>query len=190
VRSEDSRRRLTAWAVPPEGERHKAKRHAVAYKLLAAISLTALILVSSRLLISLFEPPLPYRILDPGNEPLDSQEFLDVLSATTRGWISNGNAIEVLTNGDQFYAADLAAIKGAQRFIHIECYLHFPEGARERPDTPRAGRKGARRGYRADGARCGRQRGLSGQALYSVTPGRRQSGMVPPGALVFMAARE
>jgi cardiolipin synthase len=109
------------------GEHYEAHRHAAAYKFLAVVSLISLILLTSSLLISLFEPPLPYRILDRGKEPLESPQLLDVLSATAGGWISNGNAVQVLTNGDRFYAAELAAIREAQHFIHIECYI-FQQG--------------------------------------------------------------
>jgi cardiolipin synthase A/B len=109
------------------GKHHEAHRHALAYKLLALIALAALVLQTSSLLISLFEPPLPYAIAVAGDEPLDSPEFLRVLSAVTGGWPSEGNAAQVLTDGDRFYPAELAAIRGAQHFIHIECYI-FQKG--------------------------------------------------------------
>ncbi len=91
------------------------------------MSLIALVLQTSLVFISLFEPPLAYQIADRGEEPLDSTEFRRVLSAVTGGWSSEGNAVEVLTNGDQFYAAELAAIRGARHFVHIECYI-FQQG--------------------------------------------------------------
>ena len=107
----------------PRDKHHEAHRHATAYKVLAVISLIALVLQTSLVLISLFEPPLRYDIANSGSEPLDSPEFLRVLAAVTGGWSSEGNAVEVLTNGDQFYAAILGAIKKAQHFVHIECYI-------------------------------------------------------------------
>ena len=42
----------------PRDQHHQARRHATAYKVLAVLSLIALILQSSLLMISLFEPPL------------------------------------------------------------------------------------------------------------------------------------
>ncbi|HEY2012986.1 MAG TPA: phospholipase D-like domain-containing protein [Bryobacteraceae bacterium] len=112
---------------PPRDRHHEAHRHAVAYKVLAILSLIALTFQSSLLLISLFESPLPYAIGDPGKEALDSPEFMRVLAAVTGGWTAEGNSVEVLTNGDRFYPAELAAIKAATRFIHIECYI-FQKG--------------------------------------------------------------
>ena len=111
----------------PRDQHHEARRHAKAYKVLAVLSLIALVLQTGLLMTSLFEPPLPYEIGDAGSESLDSPEFLRVLSAVTGGWPSDGNAVQVLTNGDQFYPAELAAIKAARRFIHIECYI-FQKG--------------------------------------------------------------
>src|SRR5689334_21927235 len=111
----------------PRDQHHEARRHATAYKVLAVLSLIALAFQSSLIFISLFEQPLPYEISDPGSEPLDSPEFLRVLSAISGGWPSDGNQVEVLTNGDQFYAAEVAAIHSAKKFVHIECYI-FQQG--------------------------------------------------------------
>jgi cardiolipin synthase len=119
--------RFTGLLHHPRDSHHQAHRHARAFKFLAVLSIIALVLQTSLLFISLFEPPLLYKIADPGNEPLDSEEFLRVLSAVTGGWESMGNAAEVLTNGDHFYAAELDAIQHAQRFVHIECYI-FQKG--------------------------------------------------------------
>jgi len=43
----------------------KLHRHATAHKFLAIAAVIGLILQTSLLLLSLFEPPLPYRILNP-----------------------------------------------------------------------------------------------------------------------------
>jgi cardiolipin synthase len=111
----------------PRDRHHQARQHATAFKVLAVLSLIALVFQSSLIFISLFEPPLPYEVANSGDEPLGSPEFLRVLAAVTGGWVSDGNAVEVLTNGDRFYPAELAAIKGAKRFVHIECYI-FHQG--------------------------------------------------------------
>ena len=77
--------RFTGLLAKPHYEYHHARRHAAAYRLLAAISLIARAFQSSLVFISLFQPPVPYRIADPGNEALGSDDFLRVLSATTGG---------------------------------------------------------------------------------------------------------
>jgi cardiolipin synthase len=102
---------------------HELRHHAAAYKALAVLALIALIFQTSLLFISLFEPPPRYTITNSGREPLDSTDFLHVLSTITGGSASVGNAVQVLTNGEHFYAAELSAIKAAKHFIHIECYI-------------------------------------------------------------------
>jgi len=111
----------------PRQKHHAERRPAAAYKVVAALSLIALVLQTSLVFISLFEPPLAYEIADAGPEPLDSAEFLRVLPAVTWGWQAEDNRVQVLTDGDQFYTAELAAMRGAKRFIHIECYI-FQDG--------------------------------------------------------------
>ncbi len=107
----------------PRDRHHEARRHATAYKVLSVVSLIALALQTSLLFLSLFEEPLPYAISKPGAEGLDSPEFLQILSTLTGGGIFHHNRIDVLTNGDVFYAAELEAIRGARKFVHIECYI-------------------------------------------------------------------
>ena len=110
--------------MQPKLERRKNGR---GFKLLAVISLVALVLQTSLLFISLFQEPLPYSIADPGKEAIDSAEFLRVLSAFTFGGLYGNNRVQVLTNGESFYEAELDAIRAAQRFVHLECYI-FQQG--------------------------------------------------------------
>lgn len=112
---------------PREKERGKRARNATAYKALALVSLAALILQTSLLFIALFAKPLPYTIADPGPAAIDSAEFLRVLSAVTSGGMYENNRVDVLTNGESFYEAELDAIRAAKRFVHLECYI-FQQG--------------------------------------------------------------
>ncbi len=107
----------------PRDKHHEVRRRAKGHKILAIVALLALILQTSMLLLSLFEPPLPYHVFDPGSESIDSPEFARVLAAITGGEDSSGNRAQVLTNGDTFYTAELDAIRGAQRYVFIECYI-------------------------------------------------------------------
>lgn len=111
----------------PRDQHHQTRKHATAYKVLAVVSLIALALQSSLLFLSLFERPLPYTISRPGSEALDSPQFLQTLSALTWGGIYRHTRVEVLANGDNFYAAELEAIRAAKKFVHIECYI-FQQG--------------------------------------------------------------
>ncbi len=112
---------------PGEKGREKRAGHPRAYKALALVSLVALVLQTSLLFISLFEEPLPYRIADPGTAAIDSPEFLRVLSAFTGGGLYGNNRVDVLTNGEAFYQAELEAIRTARKFVHLECYV-FRDG--------------------------------------------------------------
>src|SRR5690242_14495754 len=111
----------------PKNKHHEARRHATAYKVLSVLALIALVLQTSLLMLSLFEQPLPYTIANPGREGIDSPEFARILSAVTGGGIYPNNRVEVLTNGNNFYPAELDAIRTAKRFVHLECYI-FQQG--------------------------------------------------------------
>lgn len=111
----------------PHDKHHEAHKHAKAYKVLAVLSLIALVMQTSMLFLSLFEEPLPYVIANPGREPVDSPQFEEILAKLTGGGWSDRNRVDVLTNGDTFYPAELDAIEHAQRFVHIECYI-FQQG--------------------------------------------------------------
>src|SRR5262245_37304020 len=107
----------------PRDKHHEVRRHARGYKILAVLSLIALILQTTMLMVSLFEPPLPYTIANPGPEPVDSPEFVRMLSAITGGGSYGHNRVDVLTNGNIFYAAELESIRAAKHYVFIECYI-------------------------------------------------------------------
>ncbi len=83
-----------------------------------AISIQGLILF-----LALFGPDLPYRIKKAPDAPLQSKYFLDLLAVLTDAQVHRTNRIEVLTNGDCFYEAELAAIRSAQHTINLEAYI-------------------------------------------------------------------
>lgn len=75
------------------------------------------------LYLALFGPDLPYRVDESQKSPLDSQLFRDLLSTLTQSELMGGNTFEVLVNGDNFYPAELAEIRRAQRTINLEAYI-------------------------------------------------------------------
>ena len=107
------------------GERH-TRREARAFKVLAVLSIIALILQTGMLFLALFEPGLPYRVVDGGTD-IASDHFLESLTALTGGHADRTSRFQVLTNGEAFYPAELAAIRQSRQFVHIECYI-FDEG--------------------------------------------------------------
>jgi cardiolipin synthase len=90
----------------------------------AALSFSFLLLM---FVLALFEPSLPYRIAQRVSSPLDSEEFRRILGALTAAEIHRRNRVEVLTNGEVYYEAELAAIRGARHNVNMEAYI-FKKG--------------------------------------------------------------
>lgn len=73
----------------------------------------------------LFTPHVPYHI----EAEIDacSEHFIHVIESTCSTHLEPDNRVDVLTNGDVFYPAMLAAIKAARETINMECYI-FKKG--------------------------------------------------------------
>lgn len=94
---------------------------------LLIIQWCAIAFLSLMLLLALFEPPLPYRVSAPPSHAPDTEEFLRTLAALTGAQVHRRCRVEVLTNGEVFYAAELEAIAKAQHSINLEAYI-FKKG--------------------------------------------------------------
>ncbi len=92
---------------------------------LAVAGAGALAWNGARLALELFGPAIPYRLINPITDPLDSENFVQFLSIITDAFISRDTAVEVLKNGVQFYPAELEAIRAAQKSIQLEFYEFF-----------------------------------------------------------------
>ena len=55
----------------------------------------------------------------------ESDEFLETVSGATGVWFVDGNRIEVLNNGIQFFPAMLQAVADARQSITIEAYIYW-----------------------------------------------------------------
>ncbi len=91
------------------------------------IAIIGIALLGFMLFLALFEPGLAYKISSPTTEPLESEDFLCVLEAITDSKIHRHGRVEVLTNGEVFYEAELEAIRNAKESINIEAYI-FQKG--------------------------------------------------------------
>jgi cardiolipin synthase len=89
------------------------------------IALLAILVQSFMLFLALFQPGLRYRITCPASGPLDSEEFLYTLEAVTDAKANCHTECEVLTNGDVFYEAELAAMAAARESITLEAYIFY-----------------------------------------------------------------
>src|ERR1044071_5166381 len=91
------------------------------------IAIIGIALLGFMLFLALFEPGLAYKISAPETEPLESEDFLCVLEAITDSKIHRHGRVEVLTNGEVFYEAELEAIRNAKESVNIEAYI-FQKG--------------------------------------------------------------
>jgi cardiolipin synthase len=85
--------------------------------------MAAIVIVAALFLLLLFEPGLPYRVIQPSPGPLDSPEFVNYLSAIVNARLFAAGELEVLASGDEIYGAALQAIRSARRSVHLEVYL-------------------------------------------------------------------
>lgn len=91
-----------------------------AFDVFATIAIAFLLLM---LFLALFEPGLRYRIGKLPSIPIESDDFIRMLGALANSTMHSHSRIEVLTNGDAFYEAELEAIRGARHNINIEAYI-------------------------------------------------------------------
>jgi cardiolipin synthase A/B len=78
-------------------------------------------------LIAFFHPGLPYRTRFDNPPRVDSDEFKRLVGLMSDSEPHTDTRVDVLTNGDCFYEAELAAIRKAQRHICLEAYI-FQKG--------------------------------------------------------------
>jgi cardiolipin synthase len=83
------------------------------------------------LLLVLFEPGLSYRVEAPVGAP-DTREFLRLIGAITDSDVHDAASVEVLTNGEAFYGAELAAIRAARSSVHIVAFIFHPSAIGDR----------------------------------------------------------
>lgn len=91
------------------------------------IAIIAVVAQGFLLFLALFEPSLRYKITNPPSPPLDSEQFLKVLATLSDSKIHRNTTIEVLTNGETFYEAELEALRNAKKSINLEAYI-FQKG--------------------------------------------------------------
>jgi cardiolipin synthase len=91
------------------------------------LALIAIGFLSLMLILALFEPYLEYKITKALDVPLDSEDFFCIVAALTDAQIHHQNRVEVLTNGEVYYEAELQAISKAKHHINIEAYI-FQKG--------------------------------------------------------------
>ncbi len=76
------------------------------------------------IIVALFAPHLPYHI--EADVDAASDHLVQMLEASVQAKMTDGNAVEVLTNGARFYPAMLDAIRSATTSVNLECYIFKP----------------------------------------------------------------
>ncbi|HEY2468617.1 MAG TPA: phospholipase D-like domain-containing protein [Terracidiphilus sp.] len=95
---------------------------------IAWLGAIALILVASSFLGGILGPMPAYKMANSDELPQnDSDRFLEIVEALTDAELNRTGDLQVLTNGDAFYPAELEAIHGATRSINLEAYI-FQKG--------------------------------------------------------------
>lgn len=89
------------------------------------VLLISAVVTCGLLLLVLFEPGLAYRVEAPVAWS-SSGAFLHVLAAVTGSAVQHARTVEVLTDGEAFYEAELAAIRAAMKSVHIEAFIFHP----------------------------------------------------------------
>lgn len=79
------------------------------------------------IVVGLFAPGLKYSLVPPPQLSVDQPAFLNELEPMVSSKITRNNLIEVIENGENFYQAELTAMRQARRSINIEAYI-FHEG--------------------------------------------------------------
>lgn len=92
-------------------------------EVLRIASLVALVAMVVLILAGLFAPGLHYSLATPPKDPLESKTFVNELEAVTNSKVSTNDRIQILENGENFYAAELDAMRHAQHSIDLEAYI-------------------------------------------------------------------
>ncbi len=87
------------------------------------VAMIAIVAQSVVLLVALFDRGLRYKVNQPELQDMDESQFLHTLEALTDARLSRNTRLEVLTNGERFYEAELDAIRQAHISINLEAYI-------------------------------------------------------------------
>ncbi len=87
-------------------------------------AIIAFVILGLLLFLVLFEPGLLYKVEAPPH-PLESNAFLHLLGALADAQVHDQSSVHVLTNGAQYFPAELEAIRNSTRTVNIEAYIFY-----------------------------------------------------------------
>jgi cardiolipin synthase len=88
-----------------------------------AIALIAIVAQAVIILVALFDRGPRYKVSARSSDSLESEDFLHTLEALTDSKVNRRTNLEVLTNGENFYEAELRAIADAKSTVNLEAYI-------------------------------------------------------------------
>ena len=111
----------------PKGAQDAGKTAFSRHKSLRVFGIIAISLVVAWILLALFGPKIKYELKPRPVYSVESPEFLDMMEALSDTTIEPHTRIEVLPNGENYYPAELEAIRGAKHSVDLEAYI-FKKG--------------------------------------------------------------
>jgi cardiolipin synthase len=118
---------LPSTVSNPGSAKDEMRRHLVKSKAFFWLAVVCIAFAIGVFFLALFEPGLEYQISKVPHADLGSEPFLRTLEALANAHEYPNTRVEVLTNGESFYEAELEAIRSAQKSVNLEAYI-FQKG--------------------------------------------------------------
>lgn len=124
----------TQTKTPKRAAKHKEvhvdnliKKEFDRFRMLRIVAVVCMVAIATLILAGLFAPGLHYSLASLPAASVDSPVFLNELEPLVNSKVTRNNQIEVIENGENFYAAELQAMREARHSINVEAYI-FHEG--------------------------------------------------------------
>ncbi|PYX04196.1 MAG: cardiolipin synthase B [Acidobacteria bacterium] len=111
---------------PARGGRKEESLLAMEFEKSRALRIVAVIAIlgfTTWILAALFSHGPRYSLVASTHGPVESEAFLKQIEPLVNSKVTTNNQIEVFPNGENFYEAELASLRQAQRSINIEAYI-------------------------------------------------------------------
>lgn len=95
-------------------------------KALRILGLIGIFLLLAWVVVAMLEPTPAYKLSSPGLSHTDSAELLLELEGLTGASVASNTVVEPFYNGENYYEAELAAMRAAQHTIDLEAYIFKP----------------------------------------------------------------
>jgi cardiolipin synthase A/B len=111
----------------PKGAQDAGKAAFSRHKSLRVLGIIAIAVVVAWILLALFGPKIRYELKPRPVYTVDSPQFLTMMEALADTTVEPHTHIEVLPNGENYYPAELDAIRNAKKSVDLEAYI-FKKG--------------------------------------------------------------